>query len=97
MSAAADETEAYVLPADADPDEVDSIVLLEEYDGEISELKRPRGPEMSETDDETDAEEQPEENRFVCPADGCETENTGHPEHCPECGAAYRWPAQEAA
>ena len=96
MSAAGDEKEAYVLPADADPDHVDSIVRVDDYDGKISELNRAH--QREETTEETDpTDAQLEVNEFICPAQGCEAEHTGHPDHCPSCGAVYRWPTEEAA
>ena len=96
MSAAADEKEAYVLPADGDPEEVDSIVLVEEFDGNISELREDaRIADVPET--ESDKEEPPIENSFHCPADGCDAENTGHPDECSECGTPYSWPEEVTA
>lgn len=46
---------------------------------------------VDEGDDDADV------NRFTCPAEGCEADVEGHPDECPDCGAPYQWPGQDAA
>ena len=96
MSVANDEKDAYVLPADADPEEVDAIVLVDDYDGEIAELNdvHNAAPKPASGDERNSS---PTENQFICPADACNAENTGFPDHCPECETRYTWPSEEAA
>ena len=98
MSVANDEKDAYVLPADADPDEVDSIVLVEEFEGEIKDLRQgiTKGS-LPEPEPEQESETEETKNRFHCPVDGCGAEHTGFPDQCERCGTAYTWPAEEVA
>ena len=98
MSVANDKKDAYVLPADADPEEADSIVLVEEFEGEIKDLRQgiTKGS-LPESELESKSKSNETENRFQCPVDGCGAEHTGFPDHCERCGTAYTWPAEEAA
>lgn len=93
----------HVLPADADPDDPDAVVPIDQYDyaDEWNDLRERAGLDRRQPDDgdddadavqadAQDAAADPPRNEFDCP--NCETHVTGFPDACPDCSQSYDWP-----
>lgn len=88
----------HVLPKDGDKTNPEAIIPLEEWDESeryqnvVDRLEaydqRDRPFKVVSDGGQSEGDEQ-ETNRFECPQ--CGTEQTGYPDCCSHCGAAYEW------
>lgn len=81
-----DRDRPYALVDDVDQDDAGDVEADVDADGHVDGQ-----PVAADGSGQIDDQADESINRFECPATGCDAENDGHPDECPECGAVYDW------